>query len=41
MLETVDKELIIYDFKIINCEIEERPFIIYDPPKETIIYYKE
>ncbi len=26
---------------MINCEIEERPFIIYNSPKETIIYYEE
>ncbi len=41
MLETIDKELIIYDFGMINYKTEKRPFIIYNSPKETIIYYKE
>ncbi len=41
MLGTIDRELIIYDFKMINCKIKERFFIIYDLLKETIIYYKE
>ena len=38
MLKTVDKELTIYNFGIINCKTKERSFIIYDDLKEIIIY---
>ncbi len=41
MLGTIDKELTIYDFRIINCKTKERPFIIYNSSKKTIIYYEE
>ena len=41
MLRTVDKKLITYNSGMINCKTEEKPFIIYNLPKETIIYYKK
>jgi len=41
MLGTVDKELTIYNFEIINYKIKERSFTIYNLSKETIIYYEE
>ncbi len=41
MLGTVDGKLIIYDFRMINCKIKKRPFIIYNSPKKAIIYHEE
>ncbi len=41
MLRIIDGELIIYDFRMINYKIEEKPFIIFNLPKEMISYHEE